>query len=266
MSASLSQAQDEQELDEKSQAFLDELKKIAEGEGSDEVYAKLVKMSDELIANAKPFGINEYRVVNTAGGFLLSRQEFDHATHIYKALKKASASVEGELGLQMVQVAEYSLENVKTAVAKLEMIGKPMEIAGTTVAGEEFSMEQYKGKIVLVDFWATWCGPCIAELPNVKANYEKYHEKGLEIVGISLDEAKKQAAVAKFIEERGINWVNLFSSDPEATGWTHPLATKYGVNAIPATFLIDREGNIMAMDVRGEQLGAKLEEVFADGK
>ena len=141
-----------------------------------------------------------------------------------------------------------------------EWVGKTLELAGPTVEGTPFDWESYRGKIVLVDFWATWCGPCVGEIPNVKANYEKYAEQGFEVVGISLD--SKREDLEKFLTENKIAWTNIFETEQEQ-GQPSPLASKYGVNAIPSTFLIDREGKVLAQNVRGEQLGAQLERIFS---
>ncbi len=119
--------------------------------------------------------------------------------------------------------------------------------------GKPLSIARFKGKVVLVDFWATWCGPCIAELPNVLKAYEKHHGKGFEIVGISLD--SDRAKLDKFITDRKLTWPQYF----DGKGWQTKLAGAYGVNSIPATYLLDGEGNIIAKNLRG----AALEEAVA---
>jgi peroxiredoxin len=124
------------------------------------------------------------------------------------------------------------------------------------LAGAPLSLANYKGKVVLVDFWATWCGPCVAELPNVRAAYQKYHAKGFEIVGISLD--RSEAALRKFLKEKDIPWAQYF----DGKGWDSKLGKRYGVASIPATYLLDREGRILDRDLRGEALDAKLAEVL----
>lgn len=219
---------------------------------------KLHKMSQEFMANVKPFRIDHFHLMNSVASVLQSNGQYERAKSLLAEIKTASESYsDKEIAGQMASMIDSSLK-------KLNIMGSSMEIAGKTVGGEDFNLEQYKGKVVLVDFWATWCDPCIAELPNVKENYKKYHDQGLEIVGVSLDEAKSQADVAKFLTDNDMPWVNLFSTDEAATGWQHPLATKYGINSIPATFLIDREGKVIAMDVRGESLGGKLAELFPE--
>jgi len=140
---------------------------------------------------------------------------------------------------------------------RLDLPGKPIEISGTTVGGEKFDISQYKGKVVLVDFWATWCGPCIGELPNVLANYEKYHAKGFEVVGISLDENAE--ALTSFIEERQIPWVTLYQ---EGQGFENNNARYYGVSAIPTAILVNQEGNVVSLRARGEELTKHLEDLL----
>lgn len=120
------------------------------------------------------------------------------------------------------------------------------------LSGKPLSIAKFKGKIVLVDFWATWCGPCVAELPNVLAAYQKYHDKGFEIIGISLD--KDEAKLKAFIAEKKMPWPQYF----DGQGWQNKLGQKYSIDSIPATFLLDREGKIIAKDLRGAALEAEL--------
>lgn len=127
----------------------------------------------------------------------------------------------------------------------------------TDTAGQPLSLAKYKGKVVLVDFWATWCGPCVAELPKVLEAYNKYHDKGFEIVGISLD--KDKSALEKFAKENGMTWVQYF----DGAGWEGKLVQKYGITSIPATYLLDGDGKVIAADLRGPALEAELEKRFA---
>jgi len=126
----------------------------------------------------------------------------------------------------------------------------------TDLAGSPLSVAKFKGKVVLVDFWATWCGPCIQELPNVLAAYEKYRPKGFEIIGVSLDD--KEATFKSFIKNSKIPWPQYF----DGKGWQNQLVGKYGITGIPATFLIDKTGKIVARDLRGPQLDAALAQLL----
>jgi thiol-disulfide isomerase/thioredoxin len=116
------------------------------------------------------------------------------------------------------------------------------------VTGKPLSPDNYKGKVVLIDFWATWCGPCVGELPNVLATYEKYHGKGFEVIGISLDQ--DQEKLTSFLKEKKIPWQQYF----DGLGWSNKLASNYVVKSIPATFLLDGEGKIIGQNLRGEAL------------
>ncbi|MBE0542862.1 MAG: TlpA family protein disulfide reductase [Verrucomicrobia bacterium] len=114
--------------------------------------------------------------------------------------------------------------------------------------GKPLSLANYKGKVVLIDFWAVWCGPCVKELPHVLKAYEKHHDNGFEIIGISLDQDK--AKLDAFIKENKMPWQQFF----DGQGWKNKLSTHYGVNSIPATYLIDGEGTIIGKNLRGDAL------------
>jgi thiol-disulfide isomerase/thioredoxin len=134
----------------------------------------------------------------------------------------------------------------------LALPGNAMDVKGKTVDGKEFDVKSWEGKVVLVDFWATWCGPCIAELPTLRDCYEKYHDRGFEVVGISLDSDRSR--LDAFLAREELPWTTLFSADETATGWKHPLAAKYGVMSIPRGVLIDRKGKVVSLDAHGDTL------------
>ncbi len=125
------------------------------------------------------------------------------------------------------------------------------------VAGKPLSLSSYKGKVVLVDFWATWCGPCVAELPNVIATYQKYHDKGFDIIGVSLD--TDQATLERFLKENNISWQQFY----DGKKWDNKLAVKYGVNATPTDYLLDGDGKIIGMNLRGPDLEAAVAKALA---
>jgi thiol-disulfide isomerase/thioredoxin len=156
------------------------------------------------------------------------------------------------------ELAAYGKKLRRTRVVR-GLVGQPLELEGTAVDGRPFSWKAYRGKVVLVAFWATWCGPCRDELPFVKQNYERWHQHGFEVVGISLDEDKE--ALLAFLKAEGIEWVNLFG-EGDGAGRKHPMAVKYKVQAIPYTLLVDREGRVLAEGVRGPDLEVMLERLL----
>lgn len=118
------------------------------------------------------------------------------------------------------------------------------------------SIADYKGKYVLLEFWASWCGPCRAEIPNLINEYEKFKNKGFDILSVSLDDDKAKWKAA--MEQHNMPWVQV----SDLKGWKNDAARLYGVNAIPANFLIDPNGRIIAQNLRGETLGSKLQEIL----
>jgi thiol-disulfide isomerase/thioredoxin len=139
---------------------------------------------------------------------------------------------------------------------RLGLIGQKMELEGTTLAGKPLNIDQLRGKVVLVVYWATWCGPCRAEIPEIKEAYAEYHPKGFEVVSISLDRERED--LEAFVKEEKLPWPVLFDADPNKHGFEHPMAARYGVMAIPAMVLLDKEGKGAALDPRGPALGQEL--------
>jgi thiol-disulfide isomerase/thioredoxin len=162
---------------------------------------------------------------------------------------------------QELELGRYGRSIAKGTRRKApEVTGKPMPIMGTTHDGKSFDVAQWRGKPVLVLFWATWCGPCRELMPEFKAIYEHYHADGFQIIGVSKDDDKD--ALSMYIDEQELPWPNLFDVEAEDSE-KHPIADKYGVHAIPATFLLDREGKVVAKDLHGEPLAEKIEELMA---
>jgi thiol-disulfide isomerase/thioredoxin len=148
-------------------------------------------------------------------------------------------------------------EQAKGLLTKLEALGKPLPIKFTAVDGREIDLSKMQGKVVLVDFWATWCGPCVAEVPNVVKAYEKLHPKGFEIVGISFDADKD--ALSKFVAAKEMTWAQYF----DGKRWENKIGRQYGINSIPAMWLVDKKGLLRDMNARGG-LEAKVEKLLSE--
>lgn len=162
-----------------------------------------------------------------------------------------------EMGQKVETYLNQMLANEK-AMEATEVGKTAPDFSAATPNGKTLSLKQAKGKVTIIDFWASWCGPCRKENPNVVAMYNKLHDKGLNIIGVSLDkdDAKWKAA----IEKDNLTWQHISNLQ----GWDEPIAVQYGVTSIPATVILDKNGVIVARNLRGEELKAKIEELLAE--
>jgi thiol-disulfide isomerase/thioredoxin len=179
--------------------------------------------------------------------------KFDQAKKHYSIFIKDY----GDVDPRMVSQAKMSLNDIE--ILKHLAVGKPpipFEVKG--LDGKTISIEKLKGKVVLIDFWATWCGPCRSEMPKVISLYNEFHSKGFEIIGISLDDSR--SVLERYLQDNKMTWPQYF----EGTKWDNSVAKRYGVHSIPSTFLVDRQGNIRYKAVRGRELARAVEKLVRE--
>ncbi|MCC7030640.1 MAG: AhpC/TSA family protein [Chitinophagaceae bacterium] len=235
---------------------MDSISKVAESNAQNQVLLaelqksfftldSVVKVKQIAFVNKNPKSIaSAFLAVN----YLSQNPEktYEEVSNVYNTLDKS------------IQQTYYGkkLEEMATQMRSTSEGQVAPDFTLNDVNDKPVALSSFRGKVVLLDFWASWCGPCRKENPNVVAAYNKFHSKGLEILGVSLDDNKSnwQQAIAK----DGLTWTHV--SDLE--GWQSKAAQLYGVQSIPANFLLDKDGKIIAKDLRGEMLEQKLNTLF----
>ncbi|MCB9166010.1 MAG: TlpA family protein disulfide reductase [Flavobacteriales bacterium] len=227
------------ELNKENMAYYDYCKKfIADNPGSPALLSAIGKLSIQQELDA-------YKAVRDQLRTSMARSAF------YVNFRDQVDRVEKQM--QAAQQQQKEMERMSNLIP----IGSAApEIAQQTPEGATLSLRSLRGKYVLIDFWASWCRPCRMENPNVKRVYEKYHRKGFEIFGVSLD--RTHDAWVKAIQQDGLPWKHV----SDLGFWNNAAAQEYGVSSIPYTVLLDPDGNVIAKNLRGPALEKKLAEVL----
>lgn len=224
-------------------------------------FADRMKDVEKAVSEKRPEGKDAFfaEVEKQARALM---KDFPEKPEPYEMLMAVAENASGEKAAALFK--ELSAENTpaevraqaKATAMKRDAVGKPVDLKFTALDGREIDLAKMKGKVVLIDFWATWCGPCVAEVPNVVATYKKLHEKGFEIVGISLDSEK--SALVDFVREKQMPWAQFF----DGQGWKNEIGQRFGINSIPAMWLLDKEGKLVDMNARAG-LEKKVETLLA---
>ena len=171
----------------------------------------------------------------------------------------AAESILRELeGSQNVRVAAMAKHELGASETSRQLGKTPLDLKFKALDGTDVDLAKLRGKVVLVDFWATWCGPCRMEMPNVVATYNQYHAKGFEIVGISLDQNKERLVL--YTKQTGILWPQYF----DGKGWQNDISSHYGISSIPSEWLVDKKGFVRSTEARGANLTEQVKALLAE--
>jgi len=181
---------------------------------------------------------------------LLNAQDVD-----FKRVRDAFNSYPANV--QKTDIGKY-INTFLLSKGATEIGGQAPNFTGTTPEGKKISLTQAMGKVTVIDFWASWCRPCRMENPYLVEIYNKYHDQGLNVIGVSLD--KNKESWLKAIQDDGIKWQQV----SELKFWQDPIAKKYGVTSIPQTFILDAKGIIRAKNLRREELEKKIKELLEE--
>ena len=224
-------------------------------QGNDEAAAAFVRAAQGLL-QAEGAGLVTLNFFQQVAPTLeIAKPEV--AREVYTAISTAFKASPNEGLAKLAEQITGSYER------RSSLIGNPFTVEGTDLNGQEFDWTQYKGKIVLVDFWATWCGPCLEEMPNIRENYDRYHAQGFEVVGVNLDEDMQ--SLQRFVSFQDLPWPSVMGADASMRGWNNPMIQKCGITSIPFLVLVGRDGIVLATNVRGDALDEKLAELFPAG-
>ncbi len=215
-------------------------------------YENMVSQYSEIVAKKIMGNSNSFASI-----MAIQQLRPEQYLEVYKALDKGLT--EKYPNNKDIQSFHAMVQQTEMMVAKTEAIkvgAEAPELILPTKDNKDLALSSFRGKIVLIDFWASWCAPCRKELPNVKRVYEKYKNKGFEILGVSLD--KDRDAWLEAIDKEGLKWPQV----SDLKFWQSEACQTYAVQSIPYTVLVDKEGKIIATDLRGADLDKKLAEIF----
>lgn len=249
-------AADTKDVSAETSAIVDRINaKIGQGKSAEEDFAPELKAFDDLLAAHKGEKTDEVsEVLLTKASFYLQvLGDTEKALPLLRALKTDFPDT--KLGHEADGLLAGLERQVEIQKRDRNLIGTQFsDFAEKDTTGQPLSVSRFKGKVVLLDFWATWCQPCLQEMPNVIETYQKYHAQGFEVIGVSLDDEGDREMLAKFTQKYEMPWPQFF----DGKGWKNKLAVQYEVSSIPRSYLIDGTGKIIGMNVRGEQLPAAV--------
>jgi thiol-disulfide isomerase/thioredoxin len=198
----------------------------------------------------------------TLGYFLQRMTQVEYSGQVDKAQILAAYVEQNAALLAIPELAGEATKALASLKKRMSAVGKPIAFDGLAIQkdGQEIDPKSLEGKVVLIDFWASWCQPCRAEFPNLREQYAKYHERGFEIVGINLDE--DISAMQSVLQSDSLPWIHARSNDASKLGFATPQAVEFGVEAIPFLMLAGPDGKVLAVHTRGKILNDILGKLF----
>jgi len=254
------------ELNDKRKELSLELRSINQPNESEKAAVltkELTNVSNEMVNSPFEFiktnGDNYYSLILLETMFRRKNSDLNKAMEAFNDLDESlKTSIKGKQIMALAEEAKMVIE----AQANTEIGKIAPDFSALTPEGTSLSLNEIKGKVTLIDFWAAWCGPCRRENPNIVQVYNKYHDKGLEIIGVSLDGNGRQpdakGAWIKAIEDDKLTWHHISNLQY----FNGPIAKMYNIQSIPSSFILDADGKIVAKNLRGPDLEAKIAELL----
>ena len=255
-------------------AFEDALARHPDNPRVLEVYPQLIRLytkvgneqsANALIARLKSNTTKDLDYYRMLFDVLVRAERYEEMLEIFKEADQQHPDAEPilwRLAYIYRKLGNTELADVydRKADPKYELLGKLVpDFSATDLDGKPISLQDYRGKVVLLDFWGVWCGPCIAEMPNVKKVYDTYKDQGFDIIGVTLD--SDETELRDYIKENDLQWRQVFSG--KAWG-DDPLAQQYNITGVPSQWLIDRDGALISHKARGEDLERLVVEALKD--